>query len=336
VLISGGLIAVVLLALVQPTVVAGIGTAAGGLVIAGASFLLGGLIGFLFGIPRSLDDEGNLATSDGGTGSVRVTRANTNLEQISDWLTKILVGVGLTQIGNIPDAADDLGAHLGPLLGVVGGPAAAFAISLSIYFNLSGFLLGYFWTRVFLPRALRWGEIEVLKEAVSEEVRKDQLQESQDRAKRALAELAAEYRRTREWPSSDRRRLDYTNVFHKLRQVAHEARPSESDIRKLANSEDEGSRIAALAAIQSIADLRYADVLAYLISESRSGFEQYEALRAAADIAHHLSGKPAQALRSAVQNQKDHGWLQRGKNESAIPVADELLNTLRGHQAASD
>jgi hypothetical protein len=42
--------------------------------------------------------------------------------------------------------------------------------------------------------------------------------------------------------------------------------------------------------------------LAYLISESRSGFEQYEALRAAADIAHHLSGKPAQALRSAVQN----------------------------------
>jgi hypothetical protein len=31
------------------------------------------------------------------------TRVNTNLEQISDWLTKIIVGLGLVQLRSVPD-----------------------------------------------------------------------------------------------------------------------------------------------------------------------------------------------------------------------------------------
>ena len=52
------------------------------LLISSASMVIGALAGFLFGIPRTLegDDEGHKS----GTRY----RANTNLEQISDWLTK--------------------------------------------------------------------------------------------------------------------------------------------------------------------------------------------------------------------------------------------------------
>jgi hypothetical protein len=62
------------------------------LAIAAASGLVGGLLGFLFGIPRTVQGTG--ASTSGPQYD-----ANTNLEQVSDWLTKILVGVGLVQIG---------------------------------------------------------------------------------------------------------------------------------------------------------------------------------------------------------------------------------------------
>lgn len=62
--------------------------------IASASFLAGGLVGFLFGIPRAV--QGSTAPS----GATQY-QANTNLEQVSDWLTKIIVGVGLVQIGRV-------------------------------------------------------------------------------------------------------------------------------------------------------------------------------------------------------------------------------------------
>jgi hypothetical protein len=73
------------------------------LLVAGAAFLGGALLGFLFGIPRSLAVE---ATPAGTTAEpveagqrAALYRSNTNLEQISDWLTKILVGVGLVELG---------------------------------------------------------------------------------------------------------------------------------------------------------------------------------------------------------------------------------------------
>jgi len=80
--------------------------------------VIGGLLGFLFGIPRSMQGNsaasapasppgGAAAASDdsartkpiGATG--RAFAGNSNLEEISDWLTKIIVGVGLVQAGTI-------------------------------------------------------------------------------------------------------------------------------------------------------------------------------------------------------------------------------------------
>src|SRR5262249_23262070 len=58
--------------------------------VAGASFVSGCLVGFLFAIPRTVQGEEGSKVS--GPSQQTQYRPNTNLEQISDWLTKILVG----------------------------------------------------------------------------------------------------------------------------------------------------------------------------------------------------------------------------------------------------
>jgi hypothetical protein len=119
--------------------------------IAGAAMFCGFIVGFLFGIPksRSLDV---IATNDATrSGEVQLT-PNTNLEQISDWLTKILVGVGLAQVKEIGPSlwriADVLAEGMGGPPGV-----KPFIVAIIIYYVPCGFLSGYFWTRMFLAGA---------------------------------------------------------------------------------------------------------------------------------------------------------------------------------------
>jgi hypothetical protein len=78
---------------------------------------------------------------------------NTNLEQISDWLTKILVGVGLTQIDKIRQVTLQASAHIGQALGGT-GTGEQFALVIMLYFLTCGFLFGYLWTRVFFAVTL--------------------------------------------------------------------------------------------------------------------------------------------------------------------------------------
>lgn len=115
-----------------------------GNIVALASTSLGCLVGFTFAIPRALQSTG--AESDS-----RNPRyiANTNFEQISDWLTKILVGVSLVQIGNLRPALGALGNNLKPMLG--GSEASAgFGVAMCVAATVAGFLLAYMWTRVIL------------------------------------------------------------------------------------------------------------------------------------------------------------------------------------------
>jgi hypothetical protein len=71
-----------------------------GLFLAGASTVTGSLVGFLFCVPRYRQLEPD-AHAPRERSSDFSTAPNTNLEQISDWLSKIIVGVGLTQIPEI-------------------------------------------------------------------------------------------------------------------------------------------------------------------------------------------------------------------------------------------
>lgn len=113
--------------------------------VAGGAFVAGGLLGFLFGIPRSL--AGARDAADAGDYS-----PNTNLEQISDWLTKILVGVGLVQFTILAQHAGELVEFLGPAFG---GKelGETFAGATLVVFSISGFLSFYLVTRISLPGA---------------------------------------------------------------------------------------------------------------------------------------------------------------------------------------
>ncbi len=141
---------------------------AGCLMIACASLVFFGLLGFLFGIPLSPEqakskDSGNQNTSEPRKDSSDYKR-NTSLEQVSDWLTKIIVGVGLTQLNNIPPKFIELARYLAA--GIGGESHANFVLPLIIYFGVVGFVLAYIVTRTSFLEFLREHEKEKLEEEV--------------------------------------------------------------------------------------------------------------------------------------------------------------------------
>jgi hypothetical protein len=147
----------------------------------------GGLLGFLFGIPKTLQAE---TVAPDGSMNYRV---NTNLEQISDWLTKILVGVGLTQIHQIGEVAGDVVAAVAASFDAA-DPAAGRALvaGLLLYFLVAGFLGGYVWTRTVLARTFTRFDAEVvLRRLDRTEERVTEAVEASTQAARDVAALAA-------------------------------------------------------------------------------------------------------------------------------------------------
>ena len=137
----------------------------------GAFLLFGVFLGFLFGIPRTIGD--NLLEENNNSGiSSKLDDSdtnylpNTNLEQISDWLTKILVGVGLTQVSEITSAIDRLVIKLAPGFGDLSNESYAintgFTLVVLVYFSFCGFFLGFLWARLYLPSRFRAADLQQL------------------------------------------------------------------------------------------------------------------------------------------------------------------------------
>jgi CheY-like chemotaxis protein len=153
-----GVVGLVIFSIQASTPAAFVAVASVSLLLAAAAFAIGGLIGFIFGIPKSLQDVSIASTppsgdteDDQGVGDLSRVRyaGNTSLEQISDWLTKIVVGVGLTQLVNIPSALAALGIGLSGALGGFSGSSVLAPLEV-IFFGVGGFFLGYLWTRLYL------------------------------------------------------------------------------------------------------------------------------------------------------------------------------------------
>lgn len=103
-------------------------------VFGSAAVATGGLIGFLFGIPRSRTtiestESGTRAIGGEPTVTPNTNLPNTNLEQISDWLTKVLIGITIAQIGKIGSGAASLFNKMSNGLGV-GSSGTAFVGAL--------------------------------------------------------------------------------------------------------------------------------------------------------------------------------------------------------------
>jgi hypothetical protein len=144
--------------------------------VAGAALVSGGLLGFLFGIPRTLQIE----VTDKSKRSYQV---NTNLEQISDWLTKIIVGVTLIQIRSIPGRLMEINEYVGPSLGG-GREGEVIAGACIVFFAVIGFFCGYLGTRLYVAGAIPWADdagniseaVDAAKPAVQRASGKDALQ----------------------------------------------------------------------------------------------------------------------------------------------------------------
>lgn len=125
-------------------------TLASGLMFAAAALVTGALFGFLFGVPRELATPSVVKSADGK--ALASSSPNTNLEQVSDWLTKILLGATLTQLGNIGSALSHLFTAEAPAIGGRSGVAMAGAIN--IFMAGIGFLFGWLHTRLFLGKLM--------------------------------------------------------------------------------------------------------------------------------------------------------------------------------------
>jgi hypothetical protein len=121
-----------------------------GLAVAAAAMFSGLLLGFLFGLPR----VSALAKASKPDDSSSGLETNSNLDEVSDWLTKILVGLGLVQLGRLSHGVGHLGTELAPGFGGLPG-AKTFAIAIMLYSAVDGFLIGYIWTRVDLSRIFK-------------------------------------------------------------------------------------------------------------------------------------------------------------------------------------
>jgi hypothetical protein len=111
---------------------------------------VGGLVGFLFGVPRVTLD-----------GAARMThRPNSNIEVLSDWLTKIIVGVGLLEFHSVGTFLDRVSNDVGrAVYGADVARGSAFAKALIVYFFVAGVIQGYLLTRMYL--AERFEELEL-------------------------------------------------------------------------------------------------------------------------------------------------------------------------------
>ena len=113
--------------------------------IQAATGSLGTLGGFLFGIPRSQQD----VETNGR--KIRYS-PNTNLEQVSDWLTKILVGIGLTQFGSIISGIDNLATSIAAD-SVSLQDAKTIILASIVYDFVLGFFGSYVMTRMVMAKA---------------------------------------------------------------------------------------------------------------------------------------------------------------------------------------
>jgi hypothetical protein len=119
--------------------------------LSGGVFTFSSLIGFLFGIPRTTVIDESERSKSGYIG-------NDNLLQVSDWLTKIILGLGLTQIHEIPNQLQRIAKFITVNTNVSKEPLT---ISIILYFACLGFLFGYLWTRLYFIKMLRDSDNDV-------------------------------------------------------------------------------------------------------------------------------------------------------------------------------
>lgn len=331
ILAGSGVLSLLLYAVRCPEPVSVVG---GGLLVGGAVAAACAAVGFLFGIPRALAAQQESAA---GTGHSRARyAANTNLEQISDWLTKLLVGAGLTQLGSLSRHFSALCGKLAPLLGdQAGSPAIAGALVAE--FGVLGFLGGWLCTRLLLASALSEADRRALDSFVEAENLSGLGEQAGADSLRALAmeELGLPRREARRYddlrrhlPTGVERTMHMQSLVEAARDSARDSALSPAQVREFFARGGEGERIYALALMQGDPDAADLDLALDTIERSRSAFEQYQALVVAEILIPTLSSADRARLAESLHEQLRPGsYVSRSQTRRA--VAERILRALR-------
>ncbi len=144
-------------------------------VVFAAAAAVGSGTGFLFGLPRArfveeevkrsagqVGDQSDNPTQGTGTALPRNVHylTNSNLIKVSDWLTTIIVGVTLVNLGKVGTFLTDLQQRL---IEPLGGTtySGTIGISLVIVGALTGAMLSYMWTTLRLRELLEKSEADL-------------------------------------------------------------------------------------------------------------------------------------------------------------------------------
>jgi hypothetical protein len=138
------------------------------LLVSAGAFAAGGMLGFLFGLPRIV--AAATFTTEGPA-----LRSSNSLEEIVDWLTKILVGLGLVELGKIIASGSDFMKFLEPTFGDKVKGSQAVALADITFFAIAGFIALYYITRVFVAPAFKQVEDDLRRTlaGLQEQVRQE-------------------------------------------------------------------------------------------------------------------------------------------------------------------
>jgi hypothetical protein len=184
-----------------------------GLLVSSAAGLVGAFLGFLFGMPRDLSgrqapqrpsDNPDMpapplvsppASMDNG----RFAWANNNLVEVSDWLTKIIVGIGLVEFRDLVPWLGEVSATAGAAAGFADVQAqTTFGVSVILANFVYGFLLAYIYARTIIAVIFAKAQNEV----------DDELRRKLEQVESEKAELASEKARLEVRETEGQRRFE--------------------------------------------------------------------------------------------------------------------------------
>lgn len=120
-----------------------------------SSFAIGFFTGTLFGMPKRNETNGSNYS------------LNNSLIEISEWLTKIIVGISLVNLKKIPEYLEKLGQFIYENSGVASSSFKIYTISLIVFFTIFGLYLGYNYMRLVLSQKYKIADDFVVLQRVS-------------------------------------------------------------------------------------------------------------------------------------------------------------------------
>jgi hypothetical protein len=131
------------------------------ILLALASLVVGFFIGTLFGMPkRNSKDDSDYTL-------------NNSLVEISEWLTKIIVGLGLVNLKQIPGYLATLGETVSRAAGTENSNSLnVFAMCATVYFAVFGLYIGYNYMRIVLSQKYKQADDNLLRKKLELKVDK--------------------------------------------------------------------------------------------------------------------------------------------------------------------